>query len=420
MQIKLNEGNIAKIKASSKGETKNDYVAWDTELPGFGLRVRTGHDGKKRLSWIMQYQVHGRGHRIKLGDQPTMSADQARTAAKETAGKVATSRRTGEAHPILEQKRIADELRKAEARRPGDAPFGSRIEEYIQARRAGNGLREASLIETRRYLEQNFKALHKIPLAEIRRIDVANVLSDIKSPAVHNRARSTLSTFYAWAIGKGWCDANPVVGTIKAEGEQTRERVLTNDEIAAIWLKCQNGYGTILKLLLLTGCRRDEIGGLKWSEIDFNARMITIPGSRTKNKQEHLIPLSDMAMSLLAGVAVREGYEHVFGRTVGAGFGGWSSAKAELDGVVKIADWRLHDLRRTAATQMAELNVLPHIIEACLNHISGHKSGVAGVYNRATYLPEKKKALDMWAHHLKTVVAQATGANVTALKKKQR
>jgi hypothetical protein len=273
---KLNEANIAKIKAGSQGETKNDYVAWDTELEGFGLRVRTGHDGKKRLSWIMQYQVHGRGHRIKLGDQATMSADLARSAAKQTSAKVDQSRRTGSAHPILEQKNIRDEMARAEAKRPGDAPFSSRIDEYMTARTSnGNGLRDRSAAETRRYLEQTFKALHNMPLAEIRRIDVANVLSEIKQPAAHNRARSTLSTFFAWVVGKGWRDDNPVVGTIKAEGEQARERVLTNDEIAAIWLNAQNGYGTILKLLLLTGCRRDEIGSLKWSEIDFNARLIT-------------------------------------------------------------------------------------------------------------------------------------------------
>ena len=161
LEQKLGERNIAKIKAGAKGEYKADYTAWDKEMPGFGLRVR----GRK-ASWVFQYQVHGRQHRIKLGDQAVMSADQARTAAREAAGKVATSRRTGEAHPILEQKRIRDEMMRAEAKRPGDAPFGSRIDEYLAARTAnGNGLREASLIETRRYLEQHFKALHKIPLA---------------------------------------------------------------------------------------------------------------------------------------------------------------------------------------------------------------------------------------------------------------
>jgi integrase len=407
--MKLIERNIAKIKASAA--RKSDHFEWDSEMPGFGLRVRDG-----RASWVMQYQVHGRQHRIKLGDQAVMSADVARTHAKEAAGKVAASRRTGEAHPILEQKRIADEMARAEAKRPGDAPFGSRIDEYLAARTGnGNGLREASLIETRRYLEQHFKALHNIPLAEIRRIDVANVLSEIKSPAVHNRARSTLSTFFAWAIGRGWVDANPVVGTNKAEGESERKRVLTDEEIATVWLRApDNSYGTILKLLLLTGCRRDEIGGLMWSEVDLNARTITIPGSRTKNGEQHVVPLSDTAMSILAGIARRDGYEHVFGRTLAAGFSGWSSAKAEFDQVVKIDEWVVHDLRRTVRTGIDKLGILPHICEAVLNHLPPK---LVRTYNQNTYEGEKRKALDKWAAHLKVAIAQATGANVTTLRK---
>src|SRR5262249_37058607 len=285
--MKLIERNIAKIKATAA--RKSDHFEWDDEMPGFGLRVRSG-----RASWVMQYQVHGRSHRIKLGDQAIMSADLARSAAKEAAGKVALSRRTGEAHPILEQKNIRDEMIRAEAKRPGDATFGSRIDEYLAARSAnGNGLRKASLIETERYLRKHFRPLHTIPLNQIRRLDVANVLSEIKSTASHNRARSTLSTFYGWAIGRGWCDVNPVVGTNKAEGEIERKRVLTDAEVAAVWLNAPEGdYGTILKLLLLTGCRRDEIGGLLWSEIDLNARTITLPGSRTKNGEAHVVPLS--------------------------------------------------------------------------------------------------------------------------------
>jgi integrase len=307
---------------------------------------------------------------------------------------------------------------RAEAKRPGDAQFGSRIEEYLTARQGnGNGLREASLIETRRYLTQHFKALHNIPLNQIRRIDVANVLSEIKSPAVHNRARSTLSTFFAWTIGRGWCDANPVVGTNKAEGESERKRVLSDQEIASVWLAADkaNGYGTILKLLLLTGCRRDEIGGLRWSEVDLNARTITIPGSRTKNGEQHVVPLSDTAASILAGIARRDGYQHVFGRTLAAGFSGWSSAKAEFDATVKLDDWVVHDLRRTVRTGIDKLGILPHICEAVLNHLPPK---LVRTYNQNTYENEKRKALDAWAHHLNTVVAQATGANVTALKKR--
>jgi integrase len=407
--IKLIERNIPTIKKDAEG--KPDHFAFDTEIDGFGLRVR----GRK-ASWVMQYQVHGRSHRIKLGDQAVMSADVARSAAKEAAGKIAVSRRTGEAHPILEQRNIRDEMIRAEAKRPGDAQFGSRIEEYLAARQGnGNGLREASLIETRRYLTQHFKALHAIPLNQIRRIDVANVLSEIKSPAVHNRARSTLSTFFAWTIGRGWCDANPVVGTNKAEGESERKRVLTDNEIATVWLAADkaNGYGTILKLLLLTGCRRDEIGGLRWNEVDLNARTITIPGARTKNGEQHVVPLSDSAASILAGIARRDGYEHVFGRTLSAGFSGWSSAKAEFDATVKLEDWVVHDLRRTVRTGIDKLGTLPHICEAVLNHLPAK---LIRTYNRNQYETEKREALNRWATHVKTIVAQVTGANVTKLK----
>jgi len=209
---------------------------------------------------------------------------------------------------------------------------------------------------------------------------------------------------------------NPVVGTNKAEGESERKRVLTDQEIATVWLRApDNSYGTILKLLLLTGCRRDEIGGLRWNEVDLNARTITIPGARTKNGEQHVVPLSDTAMSILAGVARRDGYEHVFGRTLSAGFSGWSSAKAEFDATVKLDDWVVHDLRRTVRTGIDKLGTLPHICEAVLNHLPPK---LVRTYNQNTYENEKRKALDAWAHHLKTIVAQATGANVTALRKK--
>jgi integrase len=129
-----------------------------------------------------------------------------------------------------------------------------------------------------------------------------------------------------------------------------------------VWLNApDNSYGSILKLLLLTGCRRDEIGGLMWSEVDLNARTITIPGSRTKNKQEHVVPLSDTAMFILAGIAKREGREHVFGRTLAAGFSGWSSAKAEFDALINIPEWVVHDLRRTVRTGIDKLGTPPHL-----------------------------------------------------------
>ena len=192
---------------------------------------------------------------------------------------------------------------------------------------------------------------------------------------------------------------------------------MSDAETAAIWLGApDNDYGRIIRLLMLTACRRDEIGGLRWSEIDLEARTITLPGTRTKNRQDHVIPLSDLLSRCFEGKLRRADRDHVFGLREG-GFSGWSKSKGTLDRTLKVKAWRLHDLRRTAATRMADLGAQPHVIEAVLNHISGHKAGVAGTYNRATYEKEKRDALNLWATHLKVAVAQASGANVSALRK---
>src|SRR5262249_52908513 len=159
----------------------------------------------------------------------------------------------------------------------------------------------------------------------------------------------------------------------------------TDKELATLWNSLpDNDYGRIVRLLILTGCRRDEIGSLRWSEIDRDARLIALPGERTKNGRIHDVPLSKAALEIIDATPRRVDRDFVFGEGKG-GFSGWSKAKAALDTQLNLKPWRLHDLRRTASTRMADAGVQPHIIEAVLNHISGHKAGVAGVYNRSTY-----------------------------------
>ena len=171
-------------------------------------------------------------------------------------------------------------------------------------------------------------------------------------------------------------------------------------------------YGAIVRLLILTGQRREEVGGMLQSEIDTAGALWRIGAERTKNGLPHEVPLSAPALAVLRGLRRRKdtGDERdlVFGSRDGP-FSGWSKAKSALDarltgalGRVPAA-WRLHDIRRTVATGMADLGVQPHVIEAVLNHISGHKAGVAGVYNRSTYATEKRAALDMWADHVTTL-----------------
>jgi integrase len=196
--------------------------------------------------------------------------------------------------------------------------------------------------------------------------------------------------------------------------------VLSRAELAEVWgAACGAGdFGDIVRLLILTGQRREEIGSLRWSEIDFDRGLIVLPPERTKNKRLHEIPLSPQARAILELRAQRVASSPrpsrakpndglIFGGA--AGFSGWSRAKGKLDAALAqrakpMPDWRLHDLRRTAATGMAELGVLPHIIEAVLNHVSGHKGGVAGIYNRSRYTEPMRDALERWGEHVETIV----------------
>jgi integrase len=217
-----------------------------------------------------------------------------------------------------------------------------------------------------------------------------------------------LSAFFAWASStpprfKG---VNPVNGTRKRD-EESRERVLTDAELAAIWnaADLKTDYGRIVRLLMLTGCRRNELGGLQWSEIALGDSLIALPGERTKTGKAHTIPLSEAALRVLESTPRRAGRDYVLGDGAG-GFNGWSKAKIVLDARSGVSGWTLHDLRRTAATGMEKLGVLPVVVDAVLSHV-GHKAGVTGIYQRYDYAKEKRSALEAWATHLATVIARA-------------
>lgn len=275
------------------------------------------------------------------------------------------------------------------------------IDRYLAEK--GPKLRPRTQREVNRYLLKHWKPLHRTPVHEIERRDVAAHLGGAATAA--GRARSTLSGVFAWAIKEGLADANPVIGTRKPdEDARPRERVLDNNELAAVWRACgDDDYGKILKLIILTGCRRQEVGSMAWSELDRERGTWTCSGERTKNKRPHTLALPADAWAIIETVEPRDGVDCLFGRK-GDGFHGWATAKAPLDERAGIAPWVLHDLRRSVATGMADLGVLPHTIEAVLNHVSGHKAGVAGVYNKSAYEREARAALALWTDHVRSIV----------------
>jgi integrase len=199
-------------------------------------------------------------------------------------------------------------------------------------------------------------------------------------------------------VAEGLLDTNPVTGTAKAEENGSRERVLTQDELRQLWHGLgDDPFHDVVRLLLLTGQRRNEIGLLQWSEIDVARKLIVLSPERTKNGRAHELPLSSQALAIIDHLPRRNSSGFLFGNK---GFQRWDKAKTALDQRVGIAPWTLHDLRRTAATQMAELGVLPHVIEQAINHVSGHKAGVAGIYNRSKLTDAVRKGLQKWADHL--------------------
>jgi len=377
-------------------------ITWDPKLPGFGLRTRNG-----KRTWVFQYKIGDRNRRIKIGG-PELSREQARKLAQALQGDLAKARLGHGTDPATER----DKIKQAKTR-PANS-FAATIPAYLEAR--AGGLKPATHEAQARHLNNHWAALHGLALADIARADVAASLSAIAKdhgPIAANRARATLSKFYAWAIGEGLCDTNPVIGTNKRDENDPRERSLSDAEVAKVWLAApDNDYGHIVKLGLLTGCRRTELGDLKWSEVDLDAKTITLPKERTKNGQQHVVPLSATAMAILSNTERGQG-DYVFGRTDYAGFSGWSKSKAELDEAVKLKPWTLHDLRRTTRTGLGKIGVQPHIAEAVINHLPPK---LVRTYDTHTYEAEKRNALDRWATHLKTVVAQATGSNVTALR----
>ena len=401
--MKLTKATIASLKLP---EGKSDAIFFDDDVPGFGLRIRAG--GKK--TWIVQYRIGKMQRRITLGAVNALDPEMARKAARDRLAQVTLG---------------GDPQRdRLEARVSAAITLGGLVNRYLTFKEAS--VRKSTHSETKRYLHEYWKTLHKVPIHEVKRRDIAVRLTEISEehgPVAAARARIALSGIFAWAMREGIVDANPVIGTNKPPEPPSRDRVLTDAELAEIWAACQdNDYGRIVKLALLTGGRREEIGGLTWQEIDIGRAELNLPPERTKNGRPHIIPLSPMALSVVSATPRREGREYLFGEGAGA-FSGWSKSKAAMDRRILEARranakkahkssgdtkpmpaWRLHDLRRTVATRMADLGIQPHVIEAILNHVSGSKAGVAGVYNRSLYAAEKRAALEVWADHVQAVL----------------
>ena len=381
------ELNARTVAALTLPSGKSDLIVFDSKLIGFGFRLRAGADGRVRTSWVAQYRHAGATRRVRIGDAETVNPQDARKAAKE----------------ILSRAALGQDVQgeREDRRASGAVTFESAVADFLKSKA---DVRPKTFTELERYLTgRYFKALHKQPLDGITRKDVAACLVRIDQAVTATRARTTVSSLFSWAMKSGLVDQNPATNTPDRRAPASRERVLSDLELAAVWNAAgDDDYGKILKLLVLSGCRRAEIGGMCWSELNQDAGVWTIPAARCKNGRAHVLTLPPAAWRILEGIPRQLGRDFVFGTYGAAGYNSWGDAKALLDQKLgdSVAPWVVHDIRRSVATGMVNAGIMPHVIEAVLNHVSGHKAGVAGIYNRASYTKDIARALAVWAAHV--------------------
>jgi integrase len=389
--MKLDSKTVAQLTLPAG---KSDTIYFDGKLPGFGFRLRASNDGRVRKSWIVQYRHAGMSRRLLLGSAEVLSVAQAREQAKEALGKVATGH-DPQAEKVARRHKDGDTLK-------------ALADEYLMAKEST--VRPRSFSELKRYLSgPYFKALHNMPLDRIGRRDVAARVLAIGrecGATTAARARGALSSMFAWAMGEGLAEANPVIGTNAPKEPPPRDRVLSDADLAAVWNACgDDDFGKIVKLLILSGQRRTEVGGMAQSEIKDG--QWHIPSARTKNHREHVLPLPRLALEVIESVPERFGRDCLFGERAAAGFTSWAHPKRDLDAKLgdQVRPWTLHDLRRSVATRMCDLGILPHVVEQILNHQSGHRGGIVGVYNKSAYEAPVRAAMALWNDHICSIIS---------------
>jgi integrase len=404
MPLNLNAKTVAGLVLPAG---KSDAIFFDSELPGFGYRLRKSTGGSIKKSWVAQYRHGGRTRRVLIGSAATISATDARAQAKK----------------ILATAALGNDPQAAKHERRGKDAISFRcvVDEFLAFKRSR--IRPRTYGEICRYLtDSHFRPFHARAIDTIGRKDIAARLIAItreNGSTSAARAKAVISSLYSWAMSMGLVEANPVIGTVNPQGSRPRDRVLSSAELAVIWRASEptTYYGKIIRLLILLGARRQEIGGMQWPEFDAAGNW-TLPAPRAKNGRAHTLQLPAEARVIIDDAPRMLGRDFLFGTRGAKGFNTWHEGKAALDAKLgdAVAPWRVHDIRRSVATCLADIGVQPHIIEQILNHQSGHKRGPAGIYNRSTYQNEVRAALALWADHV-LALAEGRAHKVVPLRK---
>lgn len=427
-------GLISRRSVDALVPAAKDYVFWDTRLAGFGLKV-TPAGGKV---YIFRFRVpSGQSKRtiaprkVTLGRHGVLTPEQARAAATSLAAQVSQGVDPIEAEKRAEIDRLAREA--AEVTAAAEAvslridTLSVRFLDHLKAQRPRSHDSCEGVLR-----------LHILPVAgslridQITRSDVNRILNRIDSSKVALRriTFATLSWLSSWATDAMDLPANPMAGLKAPPSAAARDRVLGDDELRWIWLASGTlppPYPAFYKLLILTAQRRDEVAGLDWKELHRGREEWILPATRSKNAEANVVPLSAKVIALLDELVGSETWPRagpVIRSSVGTPLTAFSKGKKLLDaaisrmvakrsgGLIQADDadlpgWRVHDIRRTVATGLQRLGTRFEVTEAILNHRSGSRAGVAGIYQRYGWSAEKREALDAWARHVATLIEKS-------------
>lgn len=362
--------------------TGERYAVHDAHCPGLSIRVNA--NGTKTFTASYRYGVQQR--RLTIGRYPIVSLAEARDKARAVFREVLEG-----IDPQAVRRRKNLNLRE------GVSAF---IEQYAKPR--NRSWKEAERILNRELVTRfGERDLTKMTRADI--LEAADAAIQRGAQYQANRIVSHTRKMFNWFLERGIVETSPLLGIRAPMREHSRDRVLARDEVTRLINACRAEpfpFGPYTLLLLATAQRRSEVANMCWSEINWAQKVWEIPASRSKNGKPHEVPLSPFALAVLEDIPRFNGSDLVFTTTGYSPISGITKMVLRIQAASETSNWRLHDLRRTAASEMARMSIPPHIVEKVLNHVSGTLSGVAGVYNRYGYDPEKRDALEKWGEFL--------------------
>jgi integrase len=405
------------LKSLRPAEPGKRVISYDAQIPGFGIRITDRSSAENKGAFVLVSRFPGSTNPTvrRIGNYPAMTLAKAREIAREWREDL----RCG-----IDPKEKESERRRQEDRRRADtfaAAFEVFAEEHLATLRSGNEVKRA----VANYVLPTWGTW---PISNITRADVADLIRALRkrAPIAANRLLAYLKKFFSWAVDEELIEHSPAAAVKRPSKEVKRDRVLTDLEIRAFWDACGElgMFGRPFKMMLITAQRRSEVGRMTWCELDRAQKVWTLPRERTKADRAHEVPLSQLALCILEDCPKLGNFVFASGRGAGA-LSGWSKAKANLEQLAteklrqlssdrdaSFPEWRLHDLRRSAATHMAKLGVDRVVIGKVLNHAERE---VTAIYDRHRYDIEKRKALDLWSLELASIVAGTGAGNVIQL-----